>query len=363
MRNYYELKERNVHSHYYLSKGCGNLNPAKSPSTWWINVIFVLVIVLALIAVLDPKSLNPTQWSQWDGIHVFKTMLISIILEALPFLLVGIIVSSILQVFVPEAWIRRIVPKNPLVGVLVASLLGIIFPICECGLIPIVRRLVAKGMPLYAAITFILAGPIVNPVVYSATFVAFRNNPEMVYARMGLAIAVSMVVGLLVLLFIKRDPLKPTSSGHSSAHVEGSAASHKSSKINDAMKHAGGEFFDMGKYLILGSLITALIQSLIPRTELLQLGQGELSSNLFMMGFAYMLSLCSTSDAFVAYSFSSTFSVSSLLAFLVFGPMIDLKGTLMLLSGFKARFVLFISITVALAVLAGSLAVGHLFLQ
>jgi len=339
------------------------LKPAKSPSTWWINGIFVLVIVLALIAVLDPESLNPTKWSQWDRIHVFKTMLISIILEALPFLLVGIIVSSILQVFVPEAWIRRIIPKNPLVGVLVASLLGIIFPICECGLIPIVRRLIAKGMPLYAAIAFILAGPIVNPVVYSATWVAFQNKPEMVYARMGLAVAVSMVVGLLVLVFIKHNPLKHTSSEPSSTPTAVSAASRKPSKMNDVIKHASGEFFDMGKYLILGSLITALIQTIIPRSELLQLGQGEISSNLFMMGFAYMLSLCSTSDAFVAYSFSSTFSASSLLAFLVFGPMLDLKGTLMLLSAFKARFVLFISIAVTLAVLAGSIVVGYLFLQ
>jgi len=339
------------------------LKTAKSPSTWWINVIFVLVICLALLAVLNPESINPTRWSQLDKLHIFKTMLISIILEALPFLLVGIIVSSILQVFVPEAWIRRIVPKNPLVGVLVASLLGIIFPICECGLIPIVRRLVAKGMPLYAAIAFILAGPIVNPVVYSATLVAFSNNPQMVYARMGLAIAVSMTVGLLVLLFIKRDPLRPTPLLHSSPHAEMSAASRKPSKMNDAMKHASGEFFDMGKYLILGAIVTALIQSFIPRSELLLLGQGEISSNIFMMGFAYIISLCSTSDAFVAFSFSSTFSASSILAFLVFGPMLDLKGTLMLLSAFKVRFVLFISIVITLAVLAGSIAVGHLFLQ
>jgi uncharacterized membrane protein YraQ (UPF0718 family) len=290
---------------------------------------------------------------------IFKTMFISIVLEALPFLLLGVFVSSFMQVFLPESWLRRVIPRNALLGVMAAGLLGIVFPVCECGMIPVVRRLIAKGMPLYAGVAFILAGPIVNPIVYSSTFAAFQSMPEMVYARMGLAVAVSAVVGLLVLYFIRYDPMKhpkPAFAVHS--HPNGSFHVHRGSRVEEMMKHAGGEFFDMGKYLILGSLITAAIQSFIPRSELIGIGQGEFGSHLFMMAFAFLLSICSTSDAFVASSFLSTFSAGSLLAFLVFGPMLDFKGTLMLLSVFKTKFVLFLIVVVSLAVLAGSMMAG-----
>lgn len=298
-----------------------------------------------------------------EGLGTFKTMFISIVLEALPFLLLGVFVSSIMQAFIPESWIRRIIPRNALLGVAVASLLGIVFPVCECGMIPVVRRLVSKGMPLYAGVTFILAGPIVNPVVYSSTFAAFQSLPQLVYARMGLAVAVSAVVGLIVLLVTKDNPMKQANFAHAGhSHGEASHPAGPGHRIEEMLKHAGGELFDMGKYLILGSLITAAIQAFIPRSELIGIGQGEFGSHLFMMGFAFILSICSTSDAFVASSFLGTFSVGSLLTFLVFGPMLDFKGTLMLLSVFKARFVLFLFVVVALCVLAGSIVTGKLWL-
>ena len=289
-----------------------------------------------------------------SGMDTFKTMLISVILEALPFLVLGVLVSSIMHVLVPEAWLRKWIPRNPILGVLAACLLGIVFPLCECGMIPIVRRLVAKGMPLYAGIVFILVGPIVNPIVFSATFTAFRTKPEMVYSRMGLAVAVGLVIGLVVYFFVKENPMRSKLES-----IRTSGHSHNRSKFMEIFEHAGSEFFDMGKYLILGSLITALFQSFVPRSDLAGIGQGPISSQLFMMGFAFMLSLCSTSDAFVASTFVSTFSKSSLLAFLVFGPMLDFKSMLMLLSVFKTRFVLFLAAGIAVTVFAGSWIVGR----
>lgn len=296
-----------------------------------------------------------------DSLGTFKTIFIGIVLEALPFLLLGVFASSLMQAFIPERWIRRIIPRNALLGVAVASLLGLVFPVCECGMIPVVRRLISKGMPLYAGVTFILAGPIVNPVVYSSTFAAFQSMPQLVYARMGLALAVSAAVGLLVLLVTKRSPLRNANHAHARhSHGDASHPAHPGNRFEEMMKHAGGELFDMGKYLILGSLITAAIQSFIPRSELIGIGQGEIGSHLFMMGFAFILSICSTSDAFVASSFVSTFSAGSLLTFLVFGPMLDFKGTLMLLSAFKARFVLLLIVAVAFFVLTGSILVENL---
>ncbi|MNJ53030.1 putative permease [compost metagenome] len=119
----------------------------------------------------------------------------------------------------------------------------------------------------------------------------------------------------------------------------------------------------MGKYLIMGCLITAAIQSFVPRESLLAIGGGPVGSYAFMMGFAFLLSLCSTSDAFVAAAFTHTFSAGSLLAFLVFGPMLDLKNVLMLLSVFKAKFVLYFAFLICTVVFIGSVLVGKLYLS
>lgn len=319
----------------------------------------------------------------WGG---FKTIFISIILEAIPFVLLGVLFSALLQVFVSEQTIRRWTPRNPLLGVLFACSLGILFPLCECGMIPIVRRLMRKGMPVFIAVTFILAGPILNPVVYASTYMAFRSRPEMAYSRMALAFLVATAIGLLVYRFVKRDPLRPERSvastnqhqhqqhqhhqhdhhhhdhdhhDHNHQHARHSDSDHTSragiaTKLTSTLSHASDEFFEMGKYLIFGAMLTAVIQTVVTRESLVAIGQGELSSNLFMMGFAYILSLCSTSDAFVASSFATTFTAGSLLTFLVFGPMLDLKNTLMLLSVFRIRFIVMLTAVLAVAVLIGS---------
>ncbi|WP_258042370.1 permease [Paenibacillus sp. UNC499MF] len=296
-------------------------------------------------------------------IGLFKTMFIGIVLEAVPFIMLGVVLSSFMQVYIPETWIRKAIPRNPFLGLVFACLLGILFPICECGMIPVVRRLINKGMPLYIGVVVILAGPVVNPVVYAATYTAFRMNPEMVYARMGLALGTGALIGLFVYAFINKNPLKHrldtlySGNGQDCAHAQGSG------KFLAMTSHAGTEFFDMGKYLIFGSLITAVIQAFVPRGDLSALGEGEVLPHLFMMGFAYILSLCSTSDAFVASSFLQTFSKGSLLTFLVFGPMLDFKSTLMLLSVFKTKFVLLLALLITVTVFAGSVLVEHLFFR
>ncbi|RKP58223.1 permease [Cohnella endophytica] len=325
------------------------------------NATFGIVIAFIVLFSLNPSLISNLSFTVGPEVHTFKTMLISIVLEALPFLLLGVFVSSFMHVFIPEAWFRKMIPRNPYLGVLVACLLGIVFPICECGLIPIVRRLVSKGMPLYAGVVFILVGPIVNPIVFSATFNAFRTKPEMVYARMGLAIAVGAVIGLIIYYFVKINPIRISreSINNASTHTH----SHSCSRFVEMLEHAGGEFFDMGKFLIFGSLITAAIQAFVPRSDLVNIGQGEFGSHFFMMGFAFILSLCSTSDAFVASSFASTFSAGSLLTFLVFGPMLDFKSTLMLLSLFKIKFVLFLAGLIAITVFIGAWMLGNHYLN
>lgn len=288
-----------------------------------------------------------------------KTLFIGIFLEALPFLILGVLLSSVLQMFIQEEWIRRLNPKNPVLGVLIGSMLGIVLPICECGMIPVVRRLMLKGMPVYIAVTFILSGPILNPVVFMATMVAFRSHPEITFSRMALAFAVSVLVGLIIYMISPKNPLKQ--SLQLFQLQTDSAGMHQHSKSwSGFFVHAGNEFMDMSKYLVLGSFVTACIQSLIPREELFSLGNGSISSYLFMMGFAFVLSLCSTSDAFVASAFTHTFSIGPLVSFLVLGPMLDFKGLLMLLASFKFKFVIWLVLLLIVLVFVGSVAVNYL---
>jgi uncharacterized membrane protein YraQ (UPF0718 family) len=300
-----------------------------------------------------------------DHLQSFKTIFISLILEALPYILLGVLLSSLLQTFVPESTIRRFTPSNPILGILFACLIGILFPMCECGMIPIVRRLILKGMPVYIAVVFIIAGPILNPIVFAATLMAFRNHPSIAYSRMGLAFIVVIIIGLILYRLVKRSPLRlgqdhePKEHAHEVSHHHHDHHHHlhssNPSKVMTFFVHSSSEFFEMGKFLVFGALLTALIQVFMQRESQLAIGQGPISSHFFMMGLAYILSICSTSDAFVASSFQTSFTSGSLLTFLVFGPMLDFKSTLMLLSVFKIRFVLLLTLLISCTVLVCSL--------
>ncbi|MDN4073805.1 permease [Fictibacillus terranigra] len=279
-----------------------------------------------------------------------NTIFISILIEALPFVVLGVFMAGMIQIFVSEELVARVMPKNPILAVLFASFLGALFPACECGIVPIVRRLVSKGVPIYAGIAFMLTGPIINPVVLFSTYVAFGSNWTMPLYRAGGALAVSVVVGLILAFFYKGDGLKITAGHHHSLKKL-----TVKQKIGETLNHAVEEFFSMGKYLVVGSLIAAAVQTYVKTSTLLAIGQGQASSSLVMMGLAFVLSLCSEADAFIASSFRSTFSTGSIVAFLVFGPMLDMKNLLMMLGTFKTKLVLIIVTSLSVVVFLYSL--------
>lgn len=282
-----------------------------------------------------------------------NTIFISILIEALPFVTLGVLISGIIQIFVTEEMIAKIMPKNKVLAVLFATFLGFLFPSCECGIVPIVRRLVSKGVPISAGISFMLTAPIINPVVLFATYIAFGSDWKMaIYRALG-AIVVSITVGLLLAYFYKGNPLKESEHDHHHHHTHEKQSFWK--KIRLTLEHAVEEFFSMGKYLIIGSLIAAAVQTYIKTATLVSIGQGQASSSLVMMALSFILSLCSEADAFIASSFRSTFSTGSLLAFLVFGPMVDIKNLMMMLATFKKRLVLFVVSGVAFIVFIYSL--------
>jgi len=248
--------------------------------------------------------------------------------------------------------VQRWSPRNPLLAAVAGSILGLAFPVCECGSIPTARRLIAKGAALPAGIAFVLAAPVINPVVLAATFVAF-GSWEMVAWRAGLTILFAVIVGLL--LGTPRDPatvvLPAVSQG---AHPDDHAHEHQWGAFHQILTHASAEFFEMGRYLIAGSLLAAALQTLVPQQALLALGSGPVLSVLVMIALAVVLSICSTVDAFVALALASTFSPGAILAFLVFGSMIDIKSTLLLTSTFRRRTVaLMVLLCFQLTLLAG----------
>lgn len=308
--------------------------------------------VAAVWLATNGKNSFPSGWSmEWSPRWLdVKTLFLSIILEAIPFVLMGVFFSAFIQTLVTEEQVRRWTPKHPLIALPFAGLLGFLFPICECAIIPVVRRLIQKGMPLPVGIVFLLAGPIVNPVVLSSTYLAFSRQPDMALYRAVAAFIVALLVGILVMIFAKKSPLRlgmERQSRHEASHAEAMRG-----KLSATFAHAVDEFFDMGKYLVFGALVSAVLQIFISREILVGIGQTPLTSHLVMMGMAYLFSLCSEADAFIAASFSTTFHASSLLAFLVFGPMLDLKTTLMLFSTFRFGFVVKLLLAVTVLVFA-----------
>ncbi|UOQ84845.1 permease [Gracilibacillus salinarum] len=276
-----------------------------------------------------------------DSIYNLNTIFLSILIEALPFVLIGVLIAGGIQIFITEDYIKRLIPKNKFLAIVMSCVVGACFPACECGIVPIVRRLITKGVPIYAGIGFLLTGPLINPIVILSTFMAFGNDLNIAISRMMIGFVIAIVIATVISVLFKSNQLKQTSTHNAgcSHHVEKTSTSIIE-KCTNVFLHAVDEFFDMGKYLIMGALVAAFVQTYISSEALVALGDGQaISSTAVMMGLAYFLSLCSEADAFIGASFRNLFPTSAILAFLIYGPMIDLKNTFMLLSTFKARFV------------------------
>lgn len=323
------------------------------------------------------------------------TIFLSLLVEAMPFLLLGVLLSSLLLFFVDERKLVEKMPKNPLLGALVGSMIGFLFPVCECGNVPIARRFLIQGVPTPVAIGFLLAAPTINPVVIWATWTAFRDQPEIVVLRVVFSLAIATIIGFVfsfqkdlnpivqpaIARYMKFNPPAQPQTKRRGKHYQvqqqeaipnilqsgtyilgGKAGiplridsnlvqattpiSNTNKPLADKLRlvvdNSVQEFRELGGVMILGSAIAAAIQVLAPRELILSLGAGPISSIVVMLILAVVVSICSTVDSFFALSFASTFSSGSLLAFLVFGPMIDIKGIGLMLSIFKPKTVFYL---------------------
>ncbi|WP_413200421.1 permease [Nostoc piscinale] len=320
------------------------------------------------------------------------TIFLSLLVEAMPFLLLGVLFSSLLLFFVDERKLVEKMPKNPLLGALVGSMVGFLFPVCECGNVPVARRLLIQGVPTPVAIGFLLAAPTINPIVIWATWTAFRDQPEIVVLRVVFSLLIATTVGFVfsfqkdltpivqpaIARYMKFNPpakvetqrrgkryqLPPESTTptllQSGTYILGGKAgtpnrmdgtaddplanSNKplSAKLRLLMDNSIQELRELGGVMVIGSAIAAAIQVFAPRDLILSLGAGPVSSIIVMLILAAVVSICSTVDSFFALSFASAFSSGSLLAFLVFGPMIDIKSVGLMLSIFKPRAIFYL---------------------
>ncbi|WP_411826239.1 permease [Luteolibacter sp. AS25] len=308
----------------------------------------------------------------------------SILFEGAPFILLGTLISGFIDIYLPSGTMDRLLPKNKTLAVMLAGVLGAVFPVCECAVVPVIRRLVGKGLPMSCALTYMLAAPIVNPITALSTWKAFQGQApwEMTGGRMLLGYLVAVGVGLVVAriplrkiltdrMLAKLDTKDAVAHsheqshdhdhgggccGHDHDHHHDHSHSHDGGKDQDnrlvaAMRSAMKDFVDVGMYFAIGVAITSLFNTgIAPGAEWLDgLAGNEVAAPAALMALAFILSLCSSSDAFIAATLAK-FTWGAKLAFLVFGPMFDVKLIFLYQTVLRRRFIAGMGVAIFLVI-------------
>jgi uncharacterized membrane protein YraQ (UPF0718 family) len=336
-----------------------------------------------------------------DARQDFAFAFLSILFEGAPFILLGTLISGFIDIYLPAGTMDRLLPRRKFPAILVAGLLGAILPVCECAVVPVIRRLVKKGLPVSCALTYMLAAPIVNPITALSTWKAFKG-PEiplgemsysaslvMTVSRLGLGFLVAVAVGVIVLKIplvkVLRQRLvdslakdeEPAAHAHKHEHKHDGCCGHDhhhhhegcghdhhhhdhghdDNRLVAAFRSAMKDFVDVGVYFTIGVAITALFNTgIAPGAEWLDgLAQNDFVAPAALMALAFVLSLCSTSDAFIAATLDK-FTYGAKLAFLTFGPMFDVKLLFLYQTVLKKRFILWLGLGLFVAIGAAAIA-------
>jgi uncharacterized membrane protein YraQ (UPF0718 family) len=281
--------------------------------------------------------------------------------------MVGTLLSGLIAAFLDSRLLDKVLPKSRVLATIIAGFLGLVFPVCECAVVPVIRRLVQKGLPISCAVTYMLSAPIMNPIVAVSTLTAFKEfqkvhgwgdlgNATMTISRLSLGYLVAVIVGLIVLRFRPAQVLRTKIANSINAPVADDAAPAPvksfNAKLVHAMRTAMSDFLDTAMYFTIGVIITSVFNTQVNQAILSTVAGNEWLALPSIMGLAMVLSLCSTSDAFIAAPMAS-FSMAAKLAFLVFGPMMDIKLLFMYSAVFKRRVVM--ALLIGLFILIGCL--------
>ena len=300
----------------------------------------VVVAILFTIRVTAPRPIELT-----DALQDFITLSISVLIESLPFVMLGIGLSVVVQLWVPQRVLFGILPRTPFLRRGALSLLGVLFPVCECGNVPLARGLVVRGIAVPDAITFLLAAPILNPITIVVTYQAFGFSDGVLFWRVLGGFMIANFVGWLFSRHPRPEDLLTTrfqDSCKMHSHVPNQDRSLQ------ALRMFGLEVRVMLPALVVGCAVAGFIQVAASRDLLLILGQNPVWSVLALMGLAFVIAICSTVDAFFVLSLGSMFTPGAVVAFLVFGPMIDIKMLALLRTTFTASALILLTMVVAL---------------
>ncbi len=336
-------------------------DPSLSQQLGWVAGILFLAAALALFLLGQSPA--------WSGlIGNLSINFLAMVVEALPFMLIGSLAGGLIEVFVPVHLVERVFGRHHLRSIFLAGGMGLAFPVCECAIVPVVRRLLGKGVPLGAAITFLLSGPIVNVVVAASTAIAYSYNWQMVALRLSSGYVIAVVLGLVLGWFWQRgqallpdmDKRPLASCGHE--HCASGIERHTSlwQRFRHALEHALDDFFAIAFYLVIGAFIAAFVRSTFSMDFFAGLSASPWQAVLLMMAMALMLNLCSEADAFIAAGFRGLLPVSAQLAFMVLGPMLDIKLLLMYMGLFRAKFIVVLAGSIFVTVFAAMLALHFL---
>src|SRR5262245_46770589 len=291
----------------------------------------------------------------------------------MPFIVLGALVAGILEEFLPQQAITKFLPKAVVPSVMIGAVLGLLFPMCECGILVVMRRLLRKGLPLSCCVAYVLAGPVINGIVIFSTWSAFVRHgiaPEMVGLRVGLAFLVACVTGLVVQVQYRRhgyallNPIAIPVAGPVTVADESAPPAKKKSmmeRLGNVSATALHDFVDIMVFLILGTVLAAVAKQQLGDEWIDTFSRDQPVLTIpVMMLMAIVTCLCSEADAFVAASFTNM-HVSAKLAFLVLGPMLDIKLLLMYTRVFKLRLIVTIVVCVVVQVLILCLIVHYIY--
>ena len=331
------------------------------PPTWttkriaWIAVglggVVLLFVIRGFSAGLDVALPNQAQ--------DLLTLAISVIVESLPFVILGILLSILVQVWIPDAWLVKYLPRNPVLRRAAISFLGVVLPVCECGNVPLARGLMVKGCTVSESMTFLLAAPILNPITIITTHQAFGWDSGILVARLVGGFLIANIVGWLYSLHRDQDSLLTPRFAAECRVPE--SHEHGETRMQQSLALFVREASVMMPALFIGALVAGAIQVLVPRAVLVSLGSNPLWSVLAMMVLAFVIAVCSNVDAFFILPFANTFTPGSIATFLVFGPIIDVKMLALLRTTFRTPVLIQLTVIVGLLSALTGLVVNFVF--
>ncbi|MBK3567018.1 MULTISPECIES: permease [unclassified Streptomyces] len=287
------------------------------------------------------------RWLDSPAVQAWRTVCLAITTQALPFLLLGTALSGAINAFVPARVFTRILPKRAAFAVPVAGMAGVVLPGCECASVPVANSLIGRGVTPAAAFAFLLSAPAINPVVLTATAIAFPASPVMVLARLLASLATAVVMGWLWLWLGREEWLRPVAR-----HAGHQPGQSRWTEFRTGFQH---DFLHAGGFLVVGAMAAATFNVAVPRSVLDTFAGSPWLSVLFLAALAIILAVCSEADAFVASSLTG-FSPTARLAFMVVGPMVDLKLIALQAGTFGRAFAArFSAATTVVAVLSSAL--------